>query len=207
MSDEVSTERTLLEHLAASRILAVLRRPDIATCADALVTGLRERGVRAIECTLDQPGALEVIRRLRAERLPDELIGAGTVRTTLQIDALHAAGADFAVSPHLDEALLAYAVEVGLPLLPGVMTPSEVARALALGAPAVKLFPAGPLGIDYLKALRGPFPDVAVVPTGGIAIKDVRAWLQAGALCVGLGSALTRGDRLPETLTSVLAQP
>jgi 2-dehydro-3-deoxyphosphogluconate aldolase/(4S)-4-hydroxy-2-oxoglutarate aldolase len=193
----------LLGQLRTARVMAILRRADIAVQLDDLVAGLRAHGVRAIECTLGPPDAMTAVRRLREGRRDGELVGAGTVTTAAQVDQLAALDLDFAVSPHLDEALLLRALDAGLPLLPGVATPTELARAVALGAPAVKLFPAGPLGIGYLRALRGPFPDVPVVPTGGIAVEDVPAWLDAGALCVGLGSALT-GDQLPAVLAEVL---
>lgn len=195
---------SLIAELRAARVMAVLRRPDIATALDGLMEQLRAHGVRAVECTLDQPGAMQAVQRLRERRRDGELVGAGTVTTAQQVDALVDIGVDFAVSPHLDEDLLAHAVDVGLPLLPGVLTPSELARAVTLGAPAVKLFPAGPMGVGYLSAVRGPFPDVAVIPTGGIAVADVPMWLDAGAVCVGLGSALTSADTLPGSLAEVL---
>ena len=194
----------VLSALSTARVLAVLRRAGTAAAIADLADDLRARGVRAIECTLDQPDAFDAVAALLEGRRPGEVLGGGTVTTTGQIDALVAAGADFAVSPHLDEGLLAHALDRGFCLIPGVMTPSEIARATALGAPAVKLFPAGPLGVRYLSALRGPFPDVAVVPTGGIAVEDVPAWLHAGALCVGLGAALTSGDTLPDALAGIV---
>ncbi|MEO2104339.1 MAG: hypothetical protein ABGZ36_01720, partial [Actinomycetota bacterium] len=92
------TDDSVIDALRRSRVLAILRRPDIAEVADDLLGVLRAHGVRAVECTLDQPGALDVVRRLRRDRRPDELVGAGTVMTTEQVDDLVQAGADFAVS-------------------------------------------------------------------------------------------------------------
>ena len=198
------TDDSVIDALRRSRVLAILRRPDIAEVADDLLGVLRAHGVKAVECTLDQPGALDVVRRLRRDRRPDELVGGGTVMTTEQVDGLVQAGADFAVSPHLDEVVLAHAVEVGLPLLPGVMTPSEMVRAVDMGAPAVKLFPAGPLGLHFLRALQGPLGHVPIVATGGINVADVPSWLDAGAACVGLGSALTGPGGPPASLAEVL---
>lgn len=194
----------LIDGLTAARVMAVLRRRGIAKAITTLAPTLRAMGVTAIECTMDDPGALDAIHHLIATREDGELIGAGTVVSPTQVDALVRAGADFAVTPHLDERLLAHAVARGLPMMPGVLTPSEIARATALGAVAVKLFPAGPLGTSFLAALRGPFPDVPIIPTGGISIEDVPAWLEAGAMCVGLGSALTRGTEPPAELRAVL---
>ena len=99
------------------------------------------------------------------------------------------------MSPHLDVRLLEECLATGLPAIPGVLTPSELAAALDGGAELVKLFPAGTVGPGYLKALRGPFPGVRIVPTGGIGVTDVRRWLEAGAVAVGVG-----GELCPTTL-------
>ena len=94
------------------------------------------------------------------------------------------------MSPGTDPDVVRTAVDLGVPAVPGALSPTEITAALAAGATAVKLFPAGLGGPAYLRALRGPFPDVPFVPTGGIELEDVRGWLDAGAACVGLGSAL-----------------
>jgi 2-dehydro-3-deoxyphosphogluconate aldolase/(4S)-4-hydroxy-2-oxoglutarate aldolase len=179
----------VIERLRAARVIAVLRTPDgesAVRAAEALVAG----GVQAIELTFTTPGAAEALRRAR-ERLPDDVVvGAGTIRDRAQLDAAVDAGAEFLVTPHLDRELLAAMLESGRLALPGTLTPTEVAAALAAGAAAVKLFPASVLGPSYIKALRGPFPDVQVVPTGGIGPADVRPWLDAGAIAVGAGGEL-----------------
>lgn len=180
----------LLDTLAASRILAILRRPDVAAVAVDLVARLRDDGIGAVECTIEQPGAFDALAALVAQRRPGELVGAGTVMTIADVDALVTLGVDFAVTPHLDERLLEHALASGLPMIPGVMTPSEVAAARRLGAPAVKLFPAGVLGTAYLRALLDPFAGLAVVATGGIGRDDADEWVAAGALAVGIGGKL-----------------
>lgn len=195
---------SLVDDLHRARVIAVLRRPDISQVSVALYRQLHEQGVRAIECTLDQPGAVEAIQAIKKVASSDMLVGAGTVTTTEQLDSVASIGVRFAMAPHLDPDLLQHASDLGIPLIPGVTTPSEIARAFSLGAPAVKLFPAGPLGIPYFKALRGPFGDFAVIPTGGIQVSEVGAWLEAGALCVGLGNALTGPDGVPNSLESLL---
>ncbi len=193
-----------IERLQSARVLAILRMEEVATSGVATAYRLHRAGVRAIECTLDQGGALDAIAELGRSLGADTVVGAGTVMTTAQIDDLVSIGAEFCVTPHLDADLLTYALGASLPMIPGVMTPSELATALRLGAPAVKLFPAGPLGIGYLKALRGPFGNFAVIPTGGIDVGEVPAWLAAGSLCVGLGSALTGPDGVPAELVDIL---
>lgn len=196
---------TLIDDLRASKVLAILRRSDIAQVAVPLFERLHAQGIRAVECTLDQPGALPAIEALVAIAPGGTIVGAGTVTTCEQLDRLASIGARFAVTPHLDPALIEHAIRTGVPLIPGVMTPTEIVTAQSLGALAVKLFPAGPLGPAYLKTLLGPFPDLAVIPTGGIEVGDVPLWLKAGAVAVGLGSALTGPDGVPDDLRLVLA--
>lgn len=178
-----------IDRLRAARVIAVLRTGDgdsALAAARALVAG----GVRAIELTFTTPGAAEALDRAR-ELLPgDVVVGAGTIRDRVQLDAALAAGAEFLVTPHVDRELLAAMLDSGRLVLPGTLTPTEVAAALDAGADAVKLFPASVVGPTYVKALRGPFPDVQVVPTGGIGPADVRLWLDAGALAVGAGGEL-----------------
>ena len=124
------------------------------------------------------------------------LIGAGTITTYRQVEAAVAAGADLLVSPHLDTTLLDSMVSTGLLSLPGVLIPSEVAAALGAGATVVKLFPAATVGLGHLRALHGPFPDLQVVPTCGVAPDTASAWLDAGALAIGLRSELVPADLL-----------
>ena len=118
------------------------------------------------------------------------LVGAGTVLTGAQAESAIRAGADFLVSPHFDPALVRLAQENGLPFVPGVMSPTEVASALAMGLRILKLFPAGSLGPGYVKDLLGPFADAKLLCTGGIKPADAPSYVRAGAVGVGLGSAL-----------------
>jgi 2-dehydro-3-deoxyphosphogluconate aldolase/(4S)-4-hydroxy-2-oxoglutarate aldolase len=137
----------------------------------------------------------EAIAAARRRLGPETLLGAGTITTAAQADAAVAAGADFLVSPHLDPPLLDAMLATGRLSVPGVFTPSEVATALRHGAIVVKLFPASTAGLGHLRALLGPFPGLQVVPTGGITVATARAWLDAGAVAVGLG-----GELLPNLL-------
>jgi 2-dehydro-3-deoxyphosphogluconate aldolase/(4S)-4-hydroxy-2-oxoglutarate aldolase len=196
-----------LSRLRAAAVVAVVRA-DSADAAIRAAGALVAGGVRAIELTYTTPDAAAAVHAVRARH--DVLVGAGTLRTPGQVTEAVAAGAEFLVTPHLDRALLAAMIDSGRPAIPGVFTPSEVAAALHAGAPAVKLFPAATGGIAHLKALRGPFPDLAVVPTGGIGAGDVRAWLDAGAVAVGAGgelcpSALVREERWDELAATARA--
>jgi len=201
-----------LERLRAASVLAVLRTPDAGSAvraAEALVAG----GVRAIELTFTTPGAGDAIRRARAALGDDVVVGAGTIRDRAQLDAALDAGAEFLVTPHLDAELLPAMLASGRLALPGTLTPTEIAAALAAGAEAVKLFPASAFGPSYLKAVLAPFPGLQVVPTGGIGPGDVASWLAAGAVAVGAGGELCpsalvaegRWDDLTETARRYLA--
>jgi len=126
-----------------------------------------------------------------ADQLPaGAMLGAGTIRTLEQISQCKEAGGRFCVSPHTDPSLIRACLDAGLEPIPGAATASDVVAATSAGARLVKLFPAGPLGPGYLRALLGPFRDVLFVPTGGIRHDEVGTWLQAGAVAVGLGSDL-----------------
>jgi 2-dehydro-3-deoxyphosphogluconate aldolase / (4S)-4-hydroxy-2-oxoglutarate aldolase len=176
-------------------IVAVVRGgfsvPDYLRAAEALLAG----GVRVIEVTLDGPHALAAIAALREGARADALIGAGTVRDVEDAQRAGDAGAEFLVSPNLDEDTVHLAASRGILHLPGVLTPTEAARALALGCRLVKLFPAEPLGPAYLRALRGPLPELRWVPTGGLDVQHVPAYLAAGASALGFGGSLVSGPR------------
>lgn len=172
--------------LDLQRLLAVVRyrRPcDL----DAVLGVLRGSGLTLLEVTAETPGALEAVGRAADAGTP---IGAGTILDADHATAFLRAGASFIVSPGLVPEVVEAAVRAGVPAVPGALSPTEIVAAVAAGASAVKLFPASLGGPAYLRDLRGPFPDVPFVPTGGIAVEVVRTWLDAGAACVGLGSAL-----------------
>jgi 2-dehydro-3-deoxyphosphogluconate aldolase / (4S)-4-hydroxy-2-oxoglutarate aldolase len=195
---------SLAATLRQARVLAILRRPDIGEVVIELFDQLYAAGVRAVEVTLDQADAVAALERLVSHAPADVAVGAGTVLTPDLLDATVAAGAAYAVCPHLDAALVERGLAAGLPVIPGVATATEVLAARNAGAEVLKLFPAGPLGIAYLRALRGPFPDVAFLPTGGIKIDDVPGWLDAGAVCVGLGSGLVGADGVDPRIEDLL---
>lgn len=151
---------------------------------------LIEGGVLGIEVTFTTPEADRAMRELDDEYGDRILLGAGTVTTPEQVERSVAAGASFLVSPGCDPELVPLMRETGLAVLPGVLTPSEVMLAGTLGITAVKLFPGSLGGPSYLKALRGPFPEVSFVPTGGVSAGNVGNWFAAGAAAVGVGGAL-----------------
>ena len=176
----------------SARLLAIVRYREPADLA-AVVAAIRRGGIAQIEVTLDTPGALDVVE---AERTDGHPIGVGTVVTASDVKLAAAAGASFVVGPAVVPEMLASAVDLGIDAIPGAFTPTEILRAADLGAAAVKLFPAPVGGPAYVRALRGPIADVPLVTTGGVSIDDVRAYLEAGATCVGLGGELV-GRRPP----------
>lgn len=195
---------TLRASLEQARVLAILRRADIGEVVLELFAQLHAAGVRAVEVTLDRPEAPEALRRLVGHAPPDTIVGAGTVLTTDQVDLVADAGGSFVVCPHVHPRLIERGLARGAPVIPGVSTATEIVTALSAGAEVLKLFPAGPLGIPYLRALLGPFRDAAFVPTGGIAVDEVPAWIEAGAICVGLGGALVGPNGVDPKLGEVL---
>ncbi|MEU6641870.1 bifunctional 4-hydroxy-2-oxoglutarate aldolase/2-dehydro-3-deoxy-phosphogluconate aldolase [Saccharomonospora sp. NPDC046836] len=181
----------LTDLLARHRVMAIIRGSDPAACvrtAEVLV----EAGIRLLEVSLTTTDALDVLARITSTLAGGAEIGAGTVLSAEDAENSKAAGATFAVTPALGEGVTA-AIGLGMPVLAGAMTPTEVVAAHRAGAAAVKLFPAGTLGPGYVKALRDPFPKVALVPVGGVGLADVPRYLAAGALAVGIGSPLA-GD-------------
>ncbi len=170
-------------------LLAVVRGESRAAALE-VVGALIEGGVLGIEVTFTTPEAPRVIQDLNEEYGDRILLGAGTVTTREQVEQSAEAGSTFLVSPGCDPELLPAMLGTGLLILPGVLTPSEVMLAHRLGVPAMKLFPGSSGGPSYLKALRGPFPDISFMPTGGVSVENVSDWFAAGALAVGAGGAL-----------------
>ncbi|MGI9050987.1 MAG: bifunctional 4-hydroxy-2-oxoglutarate aldolase/2-dehydro-3-deoxy-phosphogluconate aldolase, partial [Rubrobacteraceae bacterium] len=170
-------------------VVAVVRG---ATCADAIEVSnaLIEGGVLGIEVTFTTPEAHRAMRELNEQYGDRILLGAGTLTIPEQVDLSVAEGARFLVSPGCDPELLSLMQATELAVLPGVMTPSEVMLAGRLGVEVVKLFPGSLGGPSYLKALKGPFPEVSFVPTGGVSAENIADWFAAGAFAVGVGGAL-----------------
>ncbi|MEU6198584.1 bifunctional 4-hydroxy-2-oxoglutarate aldolase/2-dehydro-3-deoxy-phosphogluconate aldolase [Streptomyces sp. NPDC047061] len=190
---------SFLDSLKGAGCVAVLRSrsaADAVTTAHALV----EAGIRGIELTFTVPDVLTAVDRLRAELPDDVLVGLGTVTRPEQVKDAVAAGARFLVSPGTDAGLGRALADSQVPFLAGALTPSEVMAAIAYGPAAVKLFPASAVGPSYLRALRGPFPEVPVVPTGGIGPDNAADWIGAGAVAVGAGGSLAPVDASPESL-------
>jgi 2-dehydro-3-deoxyphosphogluconate aldolase/(4S)-4-hydroxy-2-oxoglutarate aldolase len=174
-----------IERIIADRIVAVVRR---APEPDRVVAALRKGGIRTVEITLDSDGALDTIELLRDDK--ELVILAGTVRTAAEAEAAAQAGARACVSPAVVPEVIERCAALGLPSIPGALTPSEIETAWRLGAAMVKLFPASLGGPGYVRDILAPLGDVPLLATGGIDATNVAAYLRAGAAAVGVGSAL-----------------
>jgi len=169
------------------RVSAILRTDSHERGAAAMEAAVRG-GIRIVEFTLTTPGALELIARFA--RSGDTIVGAGTVLQQEEARAAVEAGARFLVSPVVDEAVIEQAGRLGVAVIPGAHTPTEMLRAHRAGAPLVKLFPAPAGGPAYLRACLGPLPFLRIVPTNGVDETNLGAWLDAGAWGVGLVTSL-----------------
>jgi 2-dehydro-3-deoxyphosphogluconate aldolase/(4S)-4-hydroxy-2-oxoglutarate aldolase len=159
----------------------------------------RAGGLRVLEITLTTPGALEAIRSLAAEG--DAIVGAGTVLTVQDARAVADAGGRFAMSPVLDAAVVEESHRLGLLAVPGAGSATEILAAHRTGARLVKVFPAGPLGgPDFLRKVRGPLPDIPLVPTSGPSIETFAEYVAAGAVAVGVGSEVFAPGFTPESV-------
>lgn len=178
-----------LSSVSATGIIAVLRAPSAEAAVhavDALVAG----GVTGIEITYSTPDAERALAEVVDRHGDAVLLGAGTITRPEQAERAVAAGARFLVSPGAQPELAGAMVATGAAVMLGALTPTEVMAAQALGADVVKIFPASLGGPGYLRSLRGPFPDVPLMPTGGVNQDNVGEWLAAGAVAVGAGSEL-----------------
>ena len=190
--DVATTRPAIPSGLLAGGVVAI-GRYVAAGAAPAIAKALADGGVRAFELTLNEPEAdalrsIEAVARIGADLGLD--VGAGTVLSVGAARRAVDAGATFLVSPHLDVDLVAWSAAFDVPALPGCATPTEVLAAWRAGAAAVKLFPASVAGPAFVRELRGPFPDIPLVPTGGVTVDTASAFIAAGAVAVGMGGWL-----------------
>ncbi|MDX2042162.1 MAG: bifunctional 4-hydroxy-2-oxoglutarate aldolase/2-dehydro-3-deoxy-phosphogluconate aldolase [Acidobacteriota bacterium] len=178
-----------IQHIEAGKVVAILRG-DFAGREEEIVAAMIAGGLTAVEVTLNSRDVFAAINRLAKRFGSTMAIGAGTVLTPNEVQRAADAGAQFIVSPNRDLAVIAETKKLGLVSLPGCFTPSEVVEAVNAGADAAKLFPANSLGPAFVKALRGPLPNIRTVPTGGVTAELAREYFAAGAWAIGAGSEL-----------------
>ncbi|NKZ11915.1 bifunctional 4-hydroxy-2-oxoglutarate aldolase/2-dehydro-3-deoxy-phosphogluconate aldolase [Mycolicibacterium septicum DSM 44393] len=187
---------TALDVLRSDRVLSVVRAETIPDAAD-LCHALAEGGIRTVELTFTTPGVLDHLRSC-AESVSEAgiMLGVGTVMTADQARAAIDAGARFLVTPGLRPEVAEVATAYSVPVFLGALTPTEVAQAVDLGSAAVKIFPAGSVGPKYLSDLHGPYPEVELLPSGGINEGNARSYLDAGALAVCAGTGVVPPARV-----------
>ena len=194
------TKAQVLEGLTAGGIVPVIRA-DSADAAVRIVEALVAGGIRTLEITMTVPDAIGAIRIVSEKFGRDVLLGAGTVTSRALAEGSIDAGAEFLVTPCVVPEVIAVARERGVAVLPGAMTPTEVFAAWSAGGDIIKIFPASNVGgASYLKALKGPFPQIKLCPTGGVNLQAIGDFVKAGASAVGVGgelvskAAIDRGD-------------
>jgi 2-dehydro-3-deoxyphosphogluconate aldolase / (4S)-4-hydroxy-2-oxoglutarate aldolase len=199
----VTARAATVKAIEASGIVGIVRMKDPARLPK-VVEALAEGGVRALEITMTVPGALELIRRLASSLPAGFLLGAGTVLDAETARKVIDAGARFLVSPTLDVDVINAAHDGGVPMLPGCLSPTEILAAWKAGADIVKVFPATALGPSYVRDVRGPLPQIKLMPTGGVSIDNAAEWIRAGATAVGIGSALLNAEAIASGQYDVL---
>jgi 2-dehydro-3-deoxyphosphogluconate aldolase / (4S)-4-hydroxy-2-oxoglutarate aldolase len=175
--------------IEAMGVVAVIRLKDPAKLR-AVVDALAEGGVRALEVTMTVPRAVDLIRELAPTLPPGFLLGAGTVTDAAMAKTVIDAGARYVVSPVFRRNVIAACHERDVPVMPGCFSPTEILDAHDAGADIIKVFPATMLGPQFLKDVRAPLPQVKLMPTGGVTLDNAGDWIRAGAVAVGVGSAL-----------------
>jgi 2-dehydro-3-deoxyphosphogluconate aldolase/(4S)-4-hydroxy-2-oxoglutarate aldolase len=185
----MTTRAETVSAIEACGVVAVIRLKE-ASALRAVVEALALGGVYALEVTMTVPGAVALIGEL-APLLPEEIIlGAGTVLDAPTARAVIEAGARYVVSPVYKEGVLRQTQILGAAAMPGCFSPTEILTAWEAGADIVKVFPATALGPSYFRDLRGPLPHLKLMPTGGVSLANARDWIRAGAVAIGVGTAL-----------------
>jgi 2-dehydro-3-deoxyphosphogluconate aldolase/(4S)-4-hydroxy-2-oxoglutarate aldolase len=201
-----------LAWMKRSRIVPVIRAADPETAYQVAMV-LSEAGIDVFEVTTTVPEAPDVIARLRAELRDRALVGAGTVLDARTASVCIAQGAQFVVAPNTDVSVASACHTRDVLWVPGALTPTEIASAHTARATLIKVFPAGAVGGPaYIRSIKAPFPELDLMPTGGVDLTNVKEYLEAGACCVGVGSDLvdvrlleTEPERLREQAHAYLA--
>jgi len=192
MSEEIKAA------LEREGLIPVLRASSVEM-AHALVDAMMAGGVNVVEVTMTVPNAVSLLRDLKQKYGDSILLGSGTVADAAQAEATIEAGAEFVVSPSLHFDVIARTKELGKISIPGALTPSEVITAWRAGADFVKIFPCSAMGgASYLKSLLAPFPDLKLIPTGGVTLQTAADFLKAGARALGVGADLVNAKAIAE---------
>jgi 2-dehydro-3-deoxyphosphogluconate aldolase / (4S)-4-hydroxy-2-oxoglutarate aldolase len=194
---------TITRAIETMGVVAVIRLKDPGRLR-AVVDALAEGGVRALEVTMTVPGAVDLIRELAPTLPAGFLLGAGTVTDVATAAAVIDAGAKFVVAPVFRPDVIRACHERDVPAMPGCFSPTEIFAAHECGADVVKVFPATSLGPQFIKDVRAPLPQVKLMPTGGVTLDNAGDWIRAGAVAVGIGSALVDAKAIDSGLFDVI---
>lgn len=186
-----------LKLMSESGIISIIRAESSAQLLQ-VASALKEGGIKIIEVTMTTPDAIEVIKEISGRLKEEILIGVGTVLDPETARSAILAGAEFIVCPTLNKEVITLAHRYSKVVIPGAFTPTEILTAWEVGADLVKVFPAGVGGPSYIKSLKGPLPQIPLVPTGGVSFDNVASFIQAGAFAVGVGSSLVKKEFLKE---------
>ena len=189
------SKEQLMQAVLDAGVIAVIRSPSVELLLP-IAEALLEGGIPAIEVTMSTPKAIRGIEML-ADKFGDRaVVGVGTVLDAATCRDAISAGAEFVLSPHFDDEVVATTRRYGKISVPGAFTPTEILRAWTAGADIVKIFPSTTLGPGYIRDLLAPLPQLKLSPTGGVDAKNAGDWIKAGAVCVGAGSSLISKDAL-----------
>jgi 2-dehydro-3-deoxyphosphogluconate aldolase/(4S)-4-hydroxy-2-oxoglutarate aldolase len=186
-------KQEVLEKVKQLGLLAVIRGPSVDLTIQ-MVAALIKGGVLGIEITYSTPNAEEVVKTLAAQYGDQIVLGMGTLTKPEQAESAIRAGASYLVSPISEPVLVKTMIDTGLLTMAGALTPTEVYQVYSLGVDVVKVFPGSLGGPAYIKALKGPFPYIPMMPTGGVSANNVADWFKAGVVAVGAGSELCPPD-------------
>lgn len=188
----------VMEQITEERVVIIMRRM-MEKQVMRVARILTDVGFRVFEITFDSEEPAETIKRLKRELGAGVLVGAGTVVSTSQVDQAIDGGADFVVTPHLSLEVITHCRTSDVPIMSGALTPTEIFSAWTAGVDCVKVFPAAPVGgPSYIRALKGPYQNIPLLPTGGIRADDAASYIDAGSVAVGMGSSLFGGPSVED---------
>ena len=199
------TRQEVLSTILSSKVVAVIRMSN-SDDALSVIEAISEGGIKCIEITMTVPNAVSVIDYLKHSIDKDVLIGAGTVLTEVQAREVIKAGVQFVVSPVFDPRMLQIGTEAGVVTIPGAFSPTEIYKAWNSGADIVKIFPASVLGTEFIRGLKGPMPDIRLMPTGGVTIDNAADWIRSGASVVAIGGDLLDKKAIQDRRWNVISE-
>lgn len=195
--------QSIMQEMIERKIVAIVRGVP-AKCMPKVAEALLAGGVSMLEITFDHAGKDGIAETLRSlailkEKMGDRIrLGAGTVLAAAEVVEASRQGAEYIISPNVDESVIAKTKELGLLSMPGALTPSEVAAAHKMGGDIVKVFPAGTWGVEYIKAIRGPLGHIPMAAVGGVAPDNIASFFGAGVCCAGIGNNLVNAKKVAD---------